>query len=444
MHIIDYQAQFQVVANALDGAGGFYDFTYLIQHPREPDTKYVRRQELAWYDNRLKPACAGFVGYIDKRPATRDTGGNELLAAFVDDCDKCGNSLAVWLSSFMIQAKARGTMFCLVDSPKDKPASAQDQQSKREFAYLVQIKPEHITELQLDDFANVVKIVWTDHIGTGYITRTWDAIGWKTQTDKGGVEEGEHGLGFCPVIAFTESLEVPYVGAFAQIAAMSKRLLNMHSEKDEIERSQTFSILNYVVPPELRSSVKIGDVAASVGTENLLMSYGTSASFIAPADGPLTLYMQDIAAMELRIDEVALKIVDSKNAESGVARDMRFQALNAALVSFATRMEDFERRMWYVVAAWLKIDTKRLVVTWQKNYSLSDVKAEIENAAAVDALGMPDSFKRAQKKRIVSLLLSDTDQDTLDEILNDIDEGEGEVKPSAEPLPGVADDPNQP
>jgi hypothetical protein len=441
MHIQDYKTQFTVVAHALDGEGGFYDFTYLVQHPREPEEKYERRKQLAWYDNRLKPACTGFVGYIDKRPATRDTGGNELLAAFVDDCDKCGNSLSVWMSSFMIQAKARGTMFCLIDSPPARPQdapklSALEQKANREFAYLVQIKPEQITELQLDYFANVLKIVWTEQLSNAFITRTWDTVGWKTET-KEETQEGVHGLGICPVIAFTESLEVPYIGPFAQIAFMSKRLLNMHSEKDEIERSQTFSILNYVVPPELRNSVKISDVAASVGTENLLMSYGSAAEFISPADGPLTLYMQDIQAMEMRIDEVALKIVDSKNIESGIAREMRFQSLNAALVSFATRMEDFERRMWSVVAKWLKIEN-RVVVTWQKNYSLSDAKTEIENATAVEALGMPDSFKRAQRKRIVNLLLPDADQETLDEIIADIDEGQGEIDPQE----GAEDDQN--
>ena len=439
MHPIDYKTQFELVSDALNGTGGFYDKSYLVQHPREPDEKYERRQSLAWYDNRLKPACGAFVGYIDKKPALRDTAGNEYAADFVDDCDKCGNSLPVWLSTFMVETKARGTMYCLVDSPREIPASQAEQQAARAFSYLVMIRPENVSQLELDDFGKVLKITWSDCSGLKTVNRSWDTQFWSIS---GGDEDasGEHGLGFCPVIAFSEALTVPHVGSFAQIAGMSKRLLNMHSEKDELERSQTFSILNYIVPPEMRSSVKITDVAASVGTENLLMSYGAAAQFICPPDGPLSLYMADILAMELRIDEVALKIVDSKNAESGIARDMRFQALNAALVSFATRMEDFERRVWAVFAKTMRFPESRTVVSWHKNYSLSDVKTEIENAAAIDALGMPDSFKREQNKRIVRLVLSDLEQEALDKIIADIDTMEFEVKPEAV----VDDDPNQP
>ena len=440
MHAKDYQAQFQLVADALDGGGGFYDFTYLIQHPREPAEKYARRQALAWYDNRLKPACSGFVGYIDKKPPMRDFAGNEFAKAFADDCDKCGNSLSVWLSAFMCHAKARGTMFCLVDSPKERPSSQAEQQDKRAFSYLVMIRPENVSELALDDFGNVLKIRWYDCTGTQTINRYWDTESWEV-INGDSKESGEHGLGFCPVVPFSEELQVPYVGSFAQIAAMSKRLLNMHSEKDELERSQTFSILNYVVPKDLRGAVKPADVAASVGTENLLMSYDTPAQFISPADGPLSLYMADILAMELRIDEVALKVTDSKTAESGVARDMRFQALNAALVAFSTRMEDFERRVWSVFAATMGLPESRTVVNWNKNYSLSDVKTEIENAASVESLGMPDSFKRAQNKRIARLMLADVEQETLDTIIEDIDAQEFEVKPG-QIFPGVEDDQN--
>jgi hypothetical protein len=63
---------FQVLADALNGSGGFTSGDYLVQYPRESDDKFTRRKAVAWYANALRPACQRFTGYLTKRPPQRE------------------------------------------------------------------------------------------------------------------------------------------------------------------------------------------------------------------------------------------------------------------------------------------------------------------------------------------------------------------------------------
>jgi hypothetical protein len=116
-----------------------------------------------------------------------------------------------------------------------------------------------------------------------------------------------------------------------------------------------------------------------------------------------------------------MDVTEANGVESGESRKLRFQSLNSALVAFATRCEDWERRMWQVVGKWLDIDSSRVEISWPKDYAIADLASEIESAAAIRDLGAPVEFNRAMLKSIASLALRDTDQATLEAVLQAID-----------------------
>lgn len=453
--------RFQFVAHALNASGGFAPVVtsrmddagmvkpvsvagecYLVPYPRESEAKYAGRVAVAVYENHLRIACERFVGYLARKPPTRDNVDGPLAKGFVEDADWRGNSLDVFWANFMVDARARGTMLVLLDTPETLPATMAEQVDRRAFPYLVAIPPERVESYELDEscrFARVRIHSTCDVDGKDVACiREWNADGWTVEVDGKVVKEGAHGFGRCPVLAFTESTEFPTFGTFEQIAVLSRRIYNAHSELDEILRSQTFSLLTFQVPADAASTFDAAKVAAVIGTHNMLTHAGETPAFIAPPDGPATVYMQRIAALEAAIRRIGLDIEDtaSQSAESGLAKQIRFQALNAALGRFAMRMQDFERQVWDLFAAAVNTEN-RVEVTWPTDYTLADVVGELDKLTLMQSTGFSDLTLIEKRKQIAAAEFSSVDPDHLTELLDSLDEPAAEPKTPLDPASGT-------
>ncbi|MBF0256346.1 MAG: hypothetical protein HQL47_07770, partial [Gammaproteobacteria bacterium] len=148
----------------------------------------------------------------------------------------------VFWQDFMHSAKARGSMLLLVEMPTP------EQQAERPFPYLVAIPPERTARYTLDDQGQLEMAEIIDQRDGKPIVRGWDRERWWIKEGGDIVAEDQHGLGACPVLAFTESGVFPAIGAFAGIVPLSKRLMNLRSELDEILRRHTFPILAATFP----------------------------------------------------------------------------------------------------------------------------------------------------------------------------------------------------
>lgn len=445
--------QFPFIADALNAAGGFrpnviYQLDenglakptkvagscYLVPYPRESAQKYAARAAVAVYENHLASACERFVGYLARNPPMREGADGALTQRFLDDADAHGNSLDVVWSSFMYQARARGTMLLLMDTPAEMPQTLAEQVESRSVPYVMAIAPELLRGYELDESGafTAVAIASTEIIDGKDVAviREWNATGWRVRAGDQVLREGTHPFKRCPVLAFTESTDFPCLGAFSQIAALSRRLFNAESELDEILRSQTFSLLTYQVPPEAAPTFNAGNVAAAVGTHNMLTHSGDTPTFIAPPDGPAQVYMSRIDGLKQSIRRISLTLEDSsgQKAESGLALQLRFQSLNSALGQFAMRMQDFERRVWDLFCAGVGIDN-RVRVTWPLDYTLADPLAELDKLTAMQATGFPEEVLCAKRKQITAAEFSNLGQDELDELLDSIDEAAKETDP---------------
>lgn len=425
-------ARFRFIADALRGEGGFrprvstggnsptlVGASYLIQYPREGDEKFARRNEVAWYVNDLSSACSRFAGYLAKRPPQRRA-DNPLISTFIDDCNWKGDALDVFWSSFTIEAKARGSMLLLVDMPREQPGTLADQLARRAVPYLVPIKPEEVASIEIGDQGKVSQC--EIYIGDGQV-RGWDASGWWVRKGEKRIDEGDHSLGVCPVLAFAEN-EFGREGEFSQIADLSRRLFNLHSELDEILRAQTFSLLTYQIPPEQAGLLDVAKVAAQIGTHNMLVHGGQTPAFIAPPDGPAVIYMQRIAALEERIKLIGYNVESSaQRQESGVALTLRFQSLNAALSRWAERMSDLELRVWDLVTRWLGLPLESVSSAWDDDFAIADIGAELEKLSAMQLSGFSEATLTAKRKQIVSLDLAGLGDEELEALLEAEDEG---------------------
>lgn len=426
-----HQTRFKFIAHALDGDGGFRPVvtvagdgtpivagaTYLVRYPRESDSKFARRNEVAWYDSPLMEAASRFTGYLAKFPPTRDL-PHELYDTMAEDIDGKANSLDVFFQDFAIQAKARGTMLLLVDMPRAMAPNLAAQISARVAPYWTAIKPEHVTDYQLGadgkfDWAEFTGTYTSDDGSTVECTWRFSRNGWECyDKDKRILDADAHGLGECPLLIFTESSDFPCFGQFSAIADLGKRLFNLNSELDEILRAQTFSLLTMQVPDGTTNSEKVAAAQAvgeTIGTNNLMVHTGSTPAFIAPDSGPASTYLDRIAKVEERIDRIALNVEGSSQRESGIALEFRFQALNSALASFAGRLEDLERRAWELSRLWLGMTTAP-TVEWKRDYSVADVEKEVGVLQQMQAAAMPAEVIAEQQRRIVMVQFGGLEQ----------------------------------
>lgn len=438
------QTRLQFIGHALNGDGPFrpaiitdangnaadVGSSYLVRYPRESDLKYVRRNEVAWYASPLASAASDFAGYFSTRSKVRDL-PQELYVAMADDLDGKGNAIDVFWHHFIVNAKARGCMCLLVDMPPAIDAQSLAMQAQRRVApYVTAILPEQLTDFQVGDDG---KFDFAEFYGRyslpdgEQIDCLWhfDRQGWNATDTKGNfIDAGEHPLGECPLLIFTEGADFPYFGSFSQLADISKRLFNLESELDEILRSQTFSLLTMQVSENSTNQQKIEaarTAGETIGTANLMVHTGSRPDFIAPPDGPARIYLDRIAKLESMARDIGLDVRGSAAQESGIALQMRFQRLNAALSAFSARMEDLERRMWELARRWLGM-TAAPTVQWPRDFSLSDIATELTVLQQMQSSAMPDQVIVEQQKRIVSIQFAGLEQDAQDAINLSINE----------------------
>lgn len=429
-------ARFQFIGHALRGDGPFrprvqtdgygaaisVGSTYLVQYPRESATKFARRNELAWYASPLSRACSRFTGYVSTRQAMRGL-PHDLYTVMADDVDGKGNAIDVFWLQFMVEAKARGSMLLLVDMPNALTPTMATQLATRTAPYWTQIAPELLTDYEVGDDGrfNFAEFPGTLKRDNEAVDCTWhfDRESWKaTDKDKRVLAQGDHPLGECPLLIFTEGGDFPCFGPFAAIADLSKRLFNLDSELDEILRAQTFSLLTMQVPDDTTSASKTeaAKVAGeTIGTNNLMVHTGSTPAFIAPPDGPARVYLDRIDKLRMQIDEIGLNVANINQQESGIAMQMRFQAINGELTRFSGRMEDLERRAWDLSRKWLQM-TSAPTVNWPRDFNLADVQTEMTILAGMQAAAMPQPVIEAQQRRVVALQFGGLDQEQKDRI----------------------------
>lgn len=420
--------------------------SHLVRYAREDEAKFGARNAVAVYENHLASACKRFVGFLGRRSPQRNNADAPLVQLMLADANLRGQSLDDFWRAFAKQAKARGSLLLVLDMPDTAPpVNLLDQQQRRRVPYVRMAEPEEVEAFEIDEdsglFSSITLCAEEKVDGKMQkVERDYDAQGWRVRIGEKVLREGVHSFGACPVLAFTEDGdEFPVIGEYEQVADLSRRIFNARSERDEILRSQTFSLLHLQIPPEQLAqfdTVK-NKVAATIGTHSLLIHSGDAPGFIAPDSGPAATYADNIEELQQAIRRITREesTEQSGQAESGVARRLRFEALNAEIATFAKQLQQLELRMWALWHHALGLQNP-VTVSWPTDYNLADVLAEIDILTAMQAGGMPPRVLNEKRKAIVAAEFDASDEKTKAELAAAIDEFE-----QAAPLPA---DPTNP
>jgi len=443
------KARFEFLAQAFNGEGGFAPNIkwqagddgkstptvsgpcFLVPYVRESGVKYAARAACAVYENHLREACERFVGYLGRKKPQREGIEAPLVELLLNDCDLRGTKLDAFLGALSLDCKARGSMLLLLDMPPEDqapPVSLADQVARRKVPFLTAIEPERVAEWETDAHGLFTHVGITDCEEVDgkpqEVVHHWDATDWWVMHKDQELRRGQHPFGQCPMLVLTESGKpFPVIGKYAQVADLSKRLFNARSERDEILRGQTFSLLCLQIPQEHAENWDAAKATATIGTNSMLVHTGEMPGFIAPPDGPATIYANTIAELEGSIRRIGQDFSSQESAqqESGVARKLRFEQLNADLATYAQGLQGLETRVWALFHKALGTSNGTKAV-YPTDFNLTDTQAELDILTGMQLGGMPEAVLAAKKRAIVAAEFDNADEDEKKEMADAIDQ----------------------
>ena len=393
---------------------------HLFRHPAETASSFAERVRRVHYENYVAAVVAEKNSILFKRPPYRAAEPQTpLWEAFNADVDRLGSSRDAFARRCFVLAQLFGWLPVLVDMP------SADDPDERAAPYCVPVLPFDLLNWSADERG---RLAWVMIRERGRLAadpfsqptererfRLFDCQHWwlyETAADPAdGVvktAEGEHGLGRVP-IALLHDLRHPTepvvgVSSLLSIAERSKNILNNNSLIRDIADRCLF--------PFLAAEDYQG------GAEQRERRLGTALMFWYPQGGSAPQWVDpDTSAIatlrELNDVEVA-RIYEEANlqggfaseqARSGVAHSYEWRRTNDDIAAKARGLEDFERQLDSLFAAWLGLRDFSATVSYPRDFSVLAFSARLEEAASVFALPMPDSARRLYLKRFVRELL---------------------------------------
>ncbi len=428
---MDYISEWEFIAEAYNGYGGFSDGSAIEKFRRETDDSYDERKKSAKreYENIFVSKISRYVGYLFKSTPARET-ENALLKTIIQDANLKGESIDVFMSSFAQNAKARGVNLLLVESPDSEAENLGEQIDKRLTPYFTEILPERVISYKINKFGRFDYVAFSDiedkstfgNSDVEDIIRYYDKEVWRIYDADGNIiDEQPHGLGECPVLIFSEKGSFESLGEFSQLAGMSKRLYNNDSELKLLLRGQTFSLLTV-------QAEKGSDPDIKVGVDNVLLYYGDKApAYISSDAQQAATYEYRIEKIKEAMDRVAYDVTTTAARESGIALSIKFDALNASLNKFSQRLEDIERTAWNLVCVKLGLHPETIGIVYNMDFSITDLNMEIETLNGISTVADLPLYKAEKLKSLVKEDLKSAESETLDAIFEEIDTNVGKM-----------------
>ena len=369
------------------GDGGYADGQYLIPHQREDEETFKLRKIKARYPNDYASILNGVLTPIFKTAPSRtfdglNAAGQAAMDLFLGDATNAYTSYNQALKDISRAARINDSVFVFVDAPKADAITGTmaDLYNRSSLPYLITIKPESVTDVQMDGSGNVLKISWTysEYIDDELelITMTYDKMGWKkTDSDDNILDQGINTLPYVPVFAlYPDGNDDPTInpkpyGMAYNLASIQYRRYNLASVIDEIADNQMFSIL--CVPGASDNF--------SLGTSNALTGWGQSdvsgePKFISPDAKQLeTLQDKLMAALVQEMYRVAGMPMQTNQAQSAEAKRLENQRTQEILLDFARQIRTLDMRILRAVLDYIGFAQATATVNYQVQYGIESL-----------------------------------------------------------------------
>ncbi len=400
MAVIPYfDLDYQFLKDSYTGRGGYLGGSYLVRFPNESDAKFKNRKEYSPFFNFCKKIVDSITGHIFRRSPIRKLEESSWYEQFTNNTDRRGTYIDDKMQQLLRLTLINGVIFIIVDKPRIKVETAQEEKELGVYPYMTFRKPTQLVSYLIDEFGNLTEITFREanpEDPTKTIYRKYTLNEWFISDDEQFSkvrDNGEHKLGVVPVIPFTvtqleddELLATPFI---LEIARLQKDFYNVVSELRTILRDNTFPVLTFPVKgdTEVESLKKQG---LTLSTNNGLLynaESGAKPEFIAPPSEPAQVYLSYMEFLIRQIfKQVNLDFANSK-AESGLAKQYDYLEFTTMLVNFANALESCEYRIAELVGKWLDKEFTGYI-EYSKQFTILD--AEQFTQTVLSVLDRPD------------------------------------------------------
>lgn len=475
------------LADVADGAGGFLTGAYLVAHPREwldhdqatpqqPTKKLLERRRLARYENLADVILKLKLDGVFREPATRRVlrpNGDALethpyLTWASGDVDGAGRTLDAFLRDSYREALTFGWLYLLMDRAHDDGPTAADKAPLVLRGYDPRAVPDWLdTQGTLTAVKIVEELPRTSleathlprqrvyHITAEGTTISETGVGTDTQAS----QDVAHRFGVLPVVPL-------YAHRRSRTSVLGQSALgdpmlyidlyNLTSEKRELLRKQTFSILNIPLGTKADGTGTAISVEAAqemigkvTGSANVLFS-ALPVNYVTADSGNVTVYLAEIVALIRTIFRVTAVPLDDdgRAAETAEARRLKRQDYGTTLSGYVDRLHDAEMaiaKLWYRGTYGDRWEQVWKAETPSVNYpqtfdepSFDEVLAQAQAALALP-LGQSQTFRVEHSSRLVAQFLQDASQQVLQQIRKELEEAPSPAEQRAASLEALGE-----
>lgn len=466
--------EWKFLKQAIDGGPAYVEGN-LYKHPKEDSRVYEARKKRAAdnHYNLTSQVLDTYQGYLFQQPPLKAEGLSEAVEAFMAECDQDGRPAIAFAKDVAYWMAGMGLVWVVVDKPPRPETGAaltaaqEQERGLKPYAYMV------LPYMVLDGCFDRGELVWLliqeedrddrdPILSTGEVTlryRLWTRDEWllitphkhpETKEVFYTYELGAHNLGVVPVVAFSyygSQGKFGGPGLVADIAHMDRGAFNKASLLDEILYQVTFPQLALPYRGSLFDDATgqmtpQGMTLLTMGLHSAIPydSEAGAPTYITPPDGPANVISGAIAAQVRMALAQALLEGESapagpdagvKAAASGVSLAYVFEKLNKRLATIADTMEVCWRQVLRLVVLWQGEDPDKLPeVPWNfpDTFEVRSLAQEVADISAILAGNPPSpTYKGMLWKKIVRKSLPKDEEDLIDTIFEEIDEGMDEA-----------------
>lgn len=477
-----YEAHEDTWRKALDvyeGTGGFLDpkRPYLIAHPREwldhsvpvkdettgkvirmevnpnpqkPSRGLQMRRKLARYENVAEAILGSVFGALFRTAPTRTFGAEDGKAdaaskvlrpiqQWYGNCDGKGTSLNDTMADGWIGAAVFGHVVFLVEPPSETVET----QADRGLPVVRKYTPLDVADWLTDANGKITAIKLLEaeprtdfdtKAKPGMRVRVVDEEKWTLYDSTGTViDEAEHGMGRLP-IAFLYGRRRPLTPVIGKSVMGDPNNFidhyNLGSEVRELQRTQTFAILNVPIGVDGNVEEEQAKIGSQSGTTSVLFS-SQPIQYVSPEGTNVELYYDGIERLHRSLYRLAKAPWegDSRVAESADSRRIKRDEQHQTLATYAAECQrtddllvELAYRAMHGAEQWEKAKKQDEPLTrYPEEFTPSDIDEVVARMADAMALDLGPTATKALKKATARQLLPGLSEKELQVIDGEID-----------------------
>ncbi|MBN2135271.1 MAG: hypothetical protein JW737_06035 [Acidobacteria bacterium] len=419
-----YAQKWRKLIDAYEGSGGFENGLYLFRHEKESDSKYTNRRIMAKYFNFAEVIIDTIRDSCLREKPSRGLENHELKEIF-SDTDFHGRDIDHFMAEQLTLALIFGFVDTLVDITRDENInlSRLDEKENGTRPYLLSINPLNVVNWEHDSFGLAKILIKETILDNAFVEehgennthekgtinyRYFDREEWKILSPEGEVmESAPHGLGIVPVTRLycKKQLLHPFIGqSFLPDPNIFIDYYNLDSEKREIFRQQTFSLL-LISLGENSSRDDIQNIILS-GTNNALaLPYGAKAEFISPDPDQARLLIEEQKQIVQNIFRLKHLKYDtySQDSKSGEAYKWDYKDLHEILSGLAANLQQHENQIVNIISRWADDPeiAKGFTCQYPSDFNIYSLSDTLETAGSLASLHLNREIDKIYARKVL-------------------------------------------